>query len=793
MRGVDRERRALEAGLPRVTGEFRVPGAEAPIVILRDARGVPHVQAESERDAYFGMGFVHAQDRLGQMLDLLVSARGRAAERAGPAALEADRRARLIGFERIGRTQAAALPRATRQLAEAYAAGVNARLARVRAGLGGAPAGLPAGALPLDRWRPEDSLAVLALYAWGLDGALDTSLVLHDILQRLDPRLARAFFPGGARPGGPGGERPTMALRRERPTPAHGRGFTDPLRRALGLDGAHVGSSAFVVSGALTASGRPLLVSDHHLETTVPSLLYQVHVRGGVLDAAGATVPGVPLLWSGHNHRVAWASTHARAAVVDLHIESLKPEDPGRYHDGKRWRSLEVREESIAVAGAEPASLVVQETRHGPLVNPLLVHEREPLSVAWAGAQEGDPLGPLLRAARARDAAAWRAAVAKHHAPVLSFVYADVDGAAGRQLAGWVPRRSLPSGLVPVSGRSAWAEWRGRVPADRLPGDRVGEAVPWLVTADEPLESGSQRQLEWLWRTGERSARIEALLAEAQAEGPLTLRRAVALHRDVRTGGAAELLAPALRLAGAPRSLPAEEAEILGHLEAWDGRAEPDSVGAAVYHVFLAGLARELLAPVLGAELYGRWSELPQANPVPLLAAVLEGAEQGLPGPEAWSRPRVGDAIRTTLRETWLRFGVRIGPNRDKWSWGRLHALEFRPFGGLRWPHRDPAEVLGPFPFPGDRWTVSAGGFDPAEPFAVRTASTHRFAVDLAEPDKALVPLAPGQSEQPGSPHRSDGIARWLEGRPDLLLTSPVLLEEQAPRRLRLVPTGAGR
>jgi len=775
------EHRVRRARLPTVTGRLSVAGLAAPVHVLRDARGVPHVRAASERDAYFGLGFAHAQDRLGQMLSLRLAARGRSAERAGPSVLAEDRAARVLGLGRLADAQAARMDAGTRRLLEAYAAGVNARLARVRAGLAAPPAAFTSGPLP-EPWTPADSYAVLKLHAWGLGGSLETSLVLDDVLRRLGPGRARAFFPVGAGIAPvPGSGPPRMAS------------YRDALRRRAGLRAAGVGSSAFVLDGSASASGRPLLAGDLHLPPTVPALVYHAHLRGGALDAAGATVPGVPVLWSGTSRGVAWAATNARAVVMDLYVESLEARDgggPARYHDGGRWRPLAARDERIRVRGGEDVVLTVRATRHGPLVNDLLDGgDREPLSLAWTGARPGDGIGPFLRAARAADADAFRAALADHHEPVLALVYADAAGAAGLQVAGWIPRRTLPSGLLPMAGRSAWAEWQGRIPAERLPAGRTSPERPWRVAADNPLEGGAARRIEWLWRTGERAARIGSLLAAAREEGPLTVRRMAALQNDVRTARVDQVLEPALRLAGDPAALPAEEREIAARLRAWDGVAGTDSVGAAVYHVFLDGISRELLGGALGMPLYDRYVDLLHTNTVPLVAAVLQGAASGRDAPPEWTRRRAAEAVRAALRQTWLRFGVRVGPNRDKWTWGRLHRLRFEPFG---LPGRGGAGALGPFPFPGDRLTVWAGGYDPSDPFDVQTASIHRLAVDAAELGTALVALAPGQAEQPGARHHADGLAPWIEGRPALLLTSAVLVEEETVSRLVLEPAPAG-
>ncbi|NIP79850.1 MAG: hypothetical protein GWM90_11760, partial [Gemmatimonadetes bacterium] len=223
------------------------------------------------------------------------------------------------------------------------------------------------------------------------------------------------------------------------------------LARFSGLAGRSVGSSAFVVGGRHTRSGRPLLAADAHLPARAPSLFYQAHLRWPEGQVAGATIPGIPLFWTGHNGRVAWSAIHAGAVVTDLYVESLHV-DGKRYHDGRRWRELAERVENIEVRGAESEELVVRETVHGPLLDRLAGSE-EPLAMAWSGARRGDPLTGMWDITRAGDARGLRNVLERHHEPTLAVVYADGEGAAGMQMAGWIPQRSLPTGLVPVPGR----------------------------------------------------------------------------------------------------------------------------------------------------------------------------------------------------------------------------------------------------------------------------------------------------------------------------------------------------
>jgi penicillin amidase len=796
---------AARAAFPLVEGRIEAEGLGAAVEVHRDALGVPHIEAESEEDAFFGLGFVHAQDRLAQMLWLARSARGRTAEVVGAPGLAADRVARVLDLGGVADARYAQVDPSTRRVLEAYARGVNARIERIRAGRVEAPLAVDRLGIPLEAWKPADSLAVVKLYAWGLSESLDVSLVLSDLIERLGGLGARPFFPGalGGEVVPAPGRLPVTASRVREARPGSTRrdstgsvsarqalGPVGALRRAAGLEGRSIGSSAWVLGGAHSRSGRPLLAADAHLEPTVPTLLHLDHIQGGELDVAGTTLPGVPVVWTGHSRQVAWASTHARAVTTALYVETLHPTDATLYHDGDGWQKLDRRVETIEVRGGDAELLTVRSTRHGPLIQALLPEERDPISLAWVGARlrEAQSIASMLAVARASDADALVAALEKHHEPALAVVYADSRGAAGMQVAGWIPRRGLPSGLTPLPGRARWYDWQGRVPFESLPRARLEAGRGWTVAADNRLASpGGGAQIEWLWRTGERARRIDELLRAAVAAGPVDLRQLAALQSDVEAARARSLAARALELVGDDAELGPEGREVAELLRRWDGRAIATSVGSTVYHVFLESLTEELFGEALGEDLMARYLALPQADPGHVVYEILRSAAEvggtdGRVGGE-----RVGAAVRRSLREAWLRLSFRLGSNRKKWHWGRLHSLSFRPFGGLRLGAEGFGEI-GPFPVGGSAGTVNAAGYDPGAPFRVRVASTCRFAVDAGALDHVLVSLAPGQSEHPRHPHFSDGLRGWLEGDSSLLVTSRLLVEEGSVARLFLEP-----
>jgi penicillin amidase len=786
------------------SGTIRISELAAPVEILRDARGIPHLIAGGESEAWFGLGFVHAQDRLAQMAWLRRRAYGRTAEIAGASALQADRLARLLEIRRASEAAAAALPEASRRVLESYAAGVNARIARVRQGRVKPPITLGGSIEDVDPWRPADSLAVVKLLSWCMGGTLETTLVLDDLIQRLDSVPARPFFPG--RSSVDFGIAPDLPDADEMEDPARAAdervgaiGATRALCRGIGLPT----GGAWVLGGSLSQSGSPLIVADWHLEPSVPALFYEVQLEAGGLDVAGATMPGSPILWAGRNRTFAWVAVPASAPVSDLFIETLR-EERRLYQNGTLWVPIETREEILRwrdVRGnLQESKLVLRSTRHGPLIEALSdlpdvvqsategeERPRAARAVAWTGARFGDGLTSMLALMHLARADGVLAALSEHHEPVIALAYADRAGAGGVQVAGWIPKRPLPTGLVPVQGRLRSFDWRERVPIENLPGERLGDGPhSWVLAVDQPWpNAGGLEQLEWLWRPGNRAARLEAELVRQTSAGPLDLREAAEFLQDDLAQRAPAVTAAILGLARQAGPLPLEAEEVAVLLGRWDGRMSTDSPGAAAYHLMLEHLIDDLLREPFGPALLQRYLEAPHVRPqYAIERLVLRSAKLRRNG--GWTdETRVSAAARASLRETWVSLNHRLGPTRDRWAWGGLHRLRFTPFG--------PSSVSDALfdrelSVRGSGETLAFSRHRPGLSFDVERAGFYRVAMDLAASDRLLSSLAPGQSEHPGHPHFDDGVTRWASARLSLFPMSRLVIEEENTERLLLEP-----
>ena len=542
-----------------------------------------------------------------------------------------------------------------------------------------------------------------------------------------------------------------------------------------------------MVGGRHTESGSPILAADSHLEPTVPALLHLSHVQGDHFNVAGVAVPGVPIFWTGHNRRVAWASTHARAASIDLYYEALGETDSSQYHDGKRWRPLKERIERIAVRGNDPEMLTVRTTKHGPLIHELLGVD-EPLSLAWVGARADINSGwvSMSRLAASRNNGELLGALASHHEPLVAFAYADRRGGGGVQVAGWFPVKVLPANLVPLPGRASWYDWTGHVAFNRLPAQKLRAGRGWAIVADNALaDLGRTKEIDWLWRSGARAGRIKALLNQAVEGGKIDLREMSELQSDVGSMRVLSVITKVLDAAGPVESLSVEAREIAQLLVSWDGSSEADSVGASVYYVFLECLSAGLFTHVLGEDLAERYRALPQVDITETILALIAAGDSDK-DESAIDLESVREVTRRSLRQTWLELSFRLGANRGKWRWGRLHELSFQPFGS--WRTGLDLEGLEGLPYGGGGSTVNTAEFIGPESLQVRVASTFRIVVNVGSPDQALAALAPGESEHPGHLHYRDGLEGWLGGRSELLVTDPLLVKESGALQLILEP-----
>ena len=775
---------ATRRAFPQVDGVLHVAGLDALVEVVRDRYGVPHVFAQSDADALFGQGLVHAQDRLFQMDLLRRVAAGRLAEVAGARALQSDRFMCRLGLDEAAARDLAAAPVEERALVEAYARGVNEGIRTLPApppeyevfGRGVVSGGVNGDALP--PWRPQDSLLVGRLILFGFSGNWDTELLRERLIRSLGADRAAAIEPVHPRGGSTTTGRPHAAAA-ERLLAAY---------RAAVEAGLPTGaaSNAWAVTGRHTTTGAPLLASDPHLQPRLPGLLHVSHLAGGTLRAAGADFPGVPGIAFGHNDHVAWGITAGMADVADCFIEEFDPDHPTHYRTPDGWAVAEERIERILVRDGAPVQERVLVTRHGPVVSPALPGETRAIALRCTALEPGDLVTPFLAMARARGIDEFERAIEGWPGTTFNFVFADVRNRVGYRMVGRVPRRATGDGLLPASGAGSPG------PAAALRPHELPRLVdpPSGVVVSANQAPGVEQELGEEWCEPRRAERIVGLLASRDQHH-------VASFQAIQCDRYSAHLVRLRDLLVARGAVAEPEGPILRR---WDGRLEAESAGAAIVSIAYETLARSLAERVAGPE-----ASLVLGAGVPGAASVssyiyriqgqiVQAAERATPpwfdGMEDRDRQLAGAAARAV---EFLR--ARLGHDPRRWRWGAL--LEYRPahpLGAL--PGVGRLFASGPFPFGGDVNTVQQAAYTlHASRTGAREAKivpAYRQVIDLADFDRSTFILATGNSGIPGHPRYTDCVADYLAGRQRPLLFSLAAIDAAAESRLSLVPRDGG-
>jgi penicillin amidase len=718
--------------LPPRSQQARIAGLSGPIDIGFDSDGIPRIRAASATDAAAALGFVHARDRMFQMELMRRAASGRLSEIAGPATLGYDRTMRTFGLRRRAVEDYPTLPAETRAMLAAYARGVNAWI-KARGRFSAAEflyLGSPAA------WEPVDSLLwgeTMGLY---LSFNWRTELTRLSLAGRIPQQKIDDLWPPAEGPDRPeAGIIPTRQyadivsdLMSILPR------FPDPYT----LPGS--ASNEWAVDGHHTATGAPLLAGDPHLAFGFPAIWYlaRIETPDGVL--AGATAPGIPGIVLGHNSQIAWTFTTTGADVQDVFIET--PAGEGHYQTPDGPRPFIVREERIKIRGEPDRMLMVRETRHGPVISDLRGDGGPILAVAMANLAPGNTAAAgLLALNQAGDMAAAGKAAALISSPVQNLLVADREGIA-LFVTGRVPIRRAGDGSAPVPGDGSH-DWIGWASGDQLPhivaprSGRLVNANDRIAPPDFPTFLGRDWFADW------RSRRIRELLDRSDQH---TVDDFARMQIDVRSSFARQIL-PVLLAMPPPEADAARRAQ--GLLKDWDGsmtvdRPQPLIFNAWVQHFYGLVLRQADIDANDGG---------PQAE---FVAYVLS------PAGARWCGGDCTATLKAALVEAVGDLAGRFGNEPAQWRWGEAHPAVFAH------PVLRALPVLGSLttlsiPSPGDDTTIDRGGIAYGQFQSVHGAA-YRGVYDLADLDRSLFIVAPGQSGNPLSRHARDFLARWRDG-----------------------------
>ena len=747
----------LETVAP-ISGQLNLMGVHQPVTITHDLYGTPSIQAKTDRDAYFAIGFKHASDRLWQLELQRRLAQGRLSEVLGADAIAEDIWMRTLGLHHAARESIPYLSAETIDALTAYSEGINAWITQAPR----LPIEFQLLGITPEPWTIYDSLSWQKVFSLTLSGNMYDEMRRNLLQNRLTPQQLKYFYPYDPDPSGTQAVAPmenNLLALRNRLLP-------------FGIGHPFTGSNAWVISGKYTQSGQPLMANDPHVGLQLPALWYPAALQGDKLKASGMTLVGLPMIVFGQNAAISWGGTSLESDQEDLFIETISPKHPNQYWDGKQWREFESRTEIIKVSPAFPAalneklnpvSIQVRKTVRGPVISDAGEGTDEIISLRWSALDPEDhTIEAFLQLQYAQNWQEFRQALAQLKSPGLSFVYADRRGNIGYQVAGMFPKRGEGVGVLPLVA-SEDADWQGYYDFTMLP-SVFNPEQGFLVSANEQVNHSPDIVLSHEWAPKARHQRISNLLEAAIHSGKLmTLDDMVAIQSDRVDLTALDLLFYLKQIDGET----AEEKAALAELKQWNGEFHGDSVGATIFatwshyltnQIFGEVLSYNWLRPQTAVLLQGTLAQMDWTQ----LSKVVASNDHG------WCQQNQRITCELELKQSLaaaLKQLEKITNEKSikNWTWNSLSRTDFlhQPFGQLKGAEyffaRSAQAVASPN-------SVNASNllFDTYEGFSQNFGASFRQVFELDKNSSHWYMLSTGVSGNVMSPHFDDMIAPFV-------------------------------
>ena len=779
------------------SGEVSVDGISKQVKIYKSELGVSHIFADNEEDMYFSLGYTHAQDRLWQMDLGRRVAEGKLAEILGEEVLNYDILFRTIGINKIADRQAANLSAKSISILNSYCKGVNYFIEKNSSNL---PLEFDILNYKPETWKPEHSLMLIRLMGWELNFSWYADVMFGEIVKKFGLEKAKDFFPDYPEDApfvinkesvnsktdtskkSPGNK--TLGVKEQKQIEKYyssvyetGKTYFDiskSYRTYFGIEGTHVGSNAWAVSGSKTESGKPLLANDPHLALMAPSKWYEVSLydHQKKYSVCGFSIPGVPAIAIGHNETISWGLTNLMCDDADFFI--LKKDSSGQNYILKNEIvRLDSAVENIKIKDvADEYIFTLYNTTSGPVVSNLETtgflndqkfktgNENEILIFKWTGYELSDELETFYKINNSQNWSDFQNALITFGVPALNFVYADTAGNIGYHAAGLIPVRTNftdpGSANYPSTGE---ADWSGFIPYVELP-NLINPVSGYIVTANNKPMQNYKYYISNLYEPPYRAKRIEEMI---QSSSIVTEDEMKLMQRDVYSLQAVDFCEYLFKAFGDTVNLTSDIKIYLDLLKNWDYEFKTNSIPATLFAEFEIELYKRLYKDQLGEELFDNYlflKNVPVRNTAKLLkvnsSALFENEFTKL------------QLIRQSFYDAVAELIVKHGSDINNWQWGEVHKVTMKhPLGIV--PSLSSMLNIGPFKISGNGTTINnlEYGFSNALEtggFEAYLGPSMRMIVDMSKAKTYLSIIPTGQSGQPLHQNYNDQARLWLNG-----------------------------
>lgn len=767
--------------IPALDAKYEINQLSDSVSIYWDSYHVPHIEAKNERDLYYSIGFIHAQERLWQMTIVQLAAEGRFSEFFGEKVLAYDSYQRALGFWRMAKKIELTLSDREKQDLQAYSDGVNDWATK------------HSKALPIEfslvnmepiPWTPTHSIALIRLLAWDLNVSWWSELAYARLATQLDSANFSAIVPTWT------DSQPTsISFQEWKKTGQLMGGLLDKefdVRKLTGSTGSHIGSNAWVIDGSKTSTGFPLLAGDPHLGLNIPGKWFEIHASLNGRELSGATHPGAPIVVIGQNDFFAWSFTNIMADDTDFYLEKRNPADRGQYlksiEDGKLvYANFEYDRSYIKQQNGDEVVSEVKMTQNGVVISDFITGSKLPdsllISMRWTGHELSDEFNMMLQLNWAQSFDEVKQLVPQFSVPGQNMIYADKTGNIALFSMAKLPIRTR-NPLILADGWIKENQWKSWIPQQEMP-KVINPEKGWIANANNKLVANPYpHYIGTFYEPDSRINQIEKVLTSKKV---LTESDFEQLQSDVFSHHAQEisgLILPILE-----NHLNDEDLKIAHtYLTNWDFKFTKSATAASIFDVFFTKLVKNTLADEMDETTFTHLTWL-ENIPVRIMKPLLESnsALFDVKGTDMLETKE--EMVIQTMKESIAFLRTKFGDETYNWRWENLHTLTLEPLVFAQAAKDSSASSIlklivknvlskGPYGVDGHGMTVNNAQYDWKDPFNVVLGPSIRRIVDLSDLRSTKSVIPGGQSGIPMSSHFDDQIDLWLNGKYKTLIQS---------------------
>ncbi len=776
----------LESSLPVYSGEMSVSNIDHKIEIYRDDFAIPYVNAQTELDAYFALGYLHAQERLFQMDFNRRAGEGRFSEIFGSRTLFFDKMFKTLGLYEVVKKSYANFDEETKNILIAYSNGVNEFIKNSPEKytiefdiLGYKP----------EIWKPEHSLLIAKLIAWELNISWWSDIAFTHLIQKLGEEKAKDILPNFDE------NAPTIVpkeLNKFAEISTELIKIDREFRKFAGGVGTHIGSNNWVVSGARSASGKPIIANDPHLVFTAPAKWYVVSITSPKLKVDGFTLPGVPGIVIGKNKNISWVLTNVMADDADFYIEKIDSSRTNYYLDGE-WQPLEIITDTIFVKDSANVIFKISKNHRGPIIsdihtfNKLFPYEENvnaDISMRWTALEFSDELIAMTKINSAENWNQFQAGLEMFKVPGQNFVYADIDGNIGYKAGVKLPIRKNNSTSFVFDGTKSESDWTGFVPFRENP-KLFNPPQGYIASANNKIIENYPYHISNVWEPKSRILRITELLDSQEIHSVEDFKE---YQMDFYSYFAKDLT-PFILAAFSNREFNSGNLKKSIRLfESWDFKMISESQVPTIYAVFFQNLLKNIFQDEMGESLFNEYiflANIPYRVVPKLLAENKSDWFDDISTTEIETRDKI---IRKSFEEAINYLETKLGVEIEGWQWGEIHKVTFKHYFHGESKFLDELFDVGPFELSGDGTTIFNTEYIFSFPYESNLGPSMRFIYDFDKPDNFEFILPTGQSGHFYSDHYKDMTELWLSGKYISVNTNLDTIKSKGYDLLELIP-----